>query len=181
MGENPDRFSRKNRSTEGSNGGDTRNRHLVDDGAGDVIKCSGKYCRSCTASFMADCVAICCCPCAVVSFLALAFVKVPWMMGRRCLGLEKKKKKGHESEGKERREGKERDGLIERNENLRKERAMEEGKCQFQTDDETEQKENFCAGIEAESVWMELYQLGHLGFGRVSFSETKERKTVCKR
>ncbi|XP_042501031.1 uncharacterized protein LOC122078900 isoform X2 [Macadamia integrifolia] len=173
--ENPDRFSRKNHSIEGSNGRTTRNRHLVDDGAGDLIKCSGKYCRSCTASFMADCVAICCCPCAVVSFLALAFVKLPWMIGRRCLGLEKKK--GHESERKERRKGKERDVVIERNGNLRKESAVEERTCQYQSpcgilveDDEAEQKENFRAGIEDESVWMELYQLGHLGFGRVSFS-----------
>ncbi|KAJ4959826.1 hypothetical protein NE237_019736 [Protea cynaroides] len=176
MGENLNRFSRKNRSNEGSNGGATRSGHMIDDGGGDLIECSGKYCRSCSANLMADCVAICCCPCAVVSFLVLAFVKVPWTIGKRCLGLQKKK--DHKSKRKERKKRKDRDGVIERNGSLRKEIAVEEGRYQYQIpcgilvddDDETEQKDKFCAGIEAESIWMELYQLGHLGFGRVSFS-----------
>ncbi|KAL6497536.1 hypothetical protein OROHE_027165 [Orobanche hederae] len=47
--------------------------------------CTGRSCRSCTAGAIADCVAVCCCPCAVVSLLALAFVKLPWAVARKCL------------------------------------------------------------------------------------------------
>ncbi|KAF8390420.1 hypothetical protein HHK36_024946 [Tetracentron sinense] len=145
MEENPSRFSHKNRKTKDSKTGMTRkNRYPVDD-AGDLIECSGQYCRSCTASLLADCVAVCCCPCAVLSLLALAFVKVPLMVGRRCLGLGKKK--GRRLNGKK-------DGVIERNGSSRKERELEvPGGV-----GEEEQKENFCARFEAERVWLELYQ-----------------------
>ncbi|BBH00417.1 hypothetical protein Prudu_010396 [Prunus dulcis] len=65
-------------------------RYAVDD-AGDRIECSGKYCKSCSGALIADCVALCCCPCALLNLLTLAFVKVPWMVGRKCLGLGKSK------------------------------------------------------------------------------------------
>jgi len=35
---------------------------------------------------IADCVALGCCPCAVVSLLGLALVKAPLVVGRRCVG-----------------------------------------------------------------------------------------------
>jgi hypothetical protein len=38
---------------------------------------TGRRCRSCAAVAIADCVALGCCPCAVVSLLALALVKAP--------------------------------------------------------------------------------------------------------
>lgn len=62
------------------------------DEIGDGIECSCRYCGSCTATMIADCVAICCCPCAVLNFLAFAFVKVPWIVGKRFLRLGKKNK-----------------------------------------------------------------------------------------
>ncbi|KAF5180428.1 hypothetical protein FRX31_029985 [Thalictrum thalictroides] len=72
---------------------------------------------------------------------------------------------------------------MERDGNLRKERrvVMEEGNNNIFTAnvdvdvDGDESSENFCASFEAERVWFEMYQLGHLGFGRVSFSGVPER------
>ncbi|XP_061993753.1 uncharacterized protein LOC133711666 [Rosa rugosa] len=70
-----------------------------DDADGDRVECSGKYCLSCSAGMIADCVVLCCCPCALVKVLTLAFVKVQWMVGRKCLGLGKNKKKENQSQG----------------------------------------------------------------------------------
>ncbi|KAF8399704.1 hypothetical protein HHK36_015574 [Tetracentron sinense] len=132
MEENPSRVSRKDGTTDGSSTGMTRrSRYPVED-AGDLIECSGEYCRSCTASLLADCLAVCCCPCAVVNLVALAFVK---------------------------------DFVIERDGNSRKDRS---GKGTLEIPSgvvEGEGKENFCARCEADRVWLELYQLGHLSFG----------------
>ncbi|RLM97782.1 uncharacterized protein C2845_PM06G02620 [Panicum miliaceum] len=47
---------------------------------------AGWRCRSCAAAAIADCVALGCCPCAVVSLLGLALVKAPLVVGRRCVG-----------------------------------------------------------------------------------------------
>ncbi|KAF8726734.1 hypothetical protein HU200_019204 [Digitaria exilis] len=47
---------------------------------------AGWRCRSCAAVAIADCVALGCCPCAVVSLLGLALVKAPLVVGRRCVG-----------------------------------------------------------------------------------------------
>ncbi|XP_007031488.2 PREDICTED: uncharacterized protein LOC18600772 [Theobroma cacao] len=169
---NSPRVSRKVR------GGPTwKSRYAVDEG-GDFIECSGKYCRSCTAGVIADCVALCCCPCAVLDLLTLALVKVPWKMGRRCLGLGKKKRKKVEmkrkcktsccccstSGGGDHQVG---DG------NLRERVRVEEGMWEFPTafaEEKEEEIGNLSARLEAERVWLELYQVGHLGFGRVSFT-----------
>ncbi|XP_076944815.1 uncharacterized protein LOC143615603 [Bidens hawaiensis] len=125
----------------------------------DEVKCSGKACQSCTARVIADCVAVCCCPCAVVNFFTLAFLKVPWMMGRRYLSKKKKKKRKLKNEGK--------DGISRKdqgeNEDLGKVTAVE-GK-----DDESGSGK-YSARFEAERVWLELYRVDNLGFGRVSFS-----------
>lgn len=182
MEENPPRVSRKNgthQEEEASGAGPTtrrKSRYSVDDNNGggvDQIECTGKHCKACTAGLIADCVALCCCPCAVVNFLALAFVKVPYMVGKRLwLGLRKKKKRKC---NKQRSESEcvvvERD--IENN-MMRKRKLIEEeerlpeiasGFC------EEEGMENSgSAGFEADRVWLELYQVGHLGFGRVSFT-----------
>ncbi|KAH9605704.1 hypothetical protein KSS87_015507, partial [Heliosperma pusillum] len=61
-----------------------RNNRFTFEESTDTIDCSGEHCRSCAVSLMADCVAVCCCPLALVSLLALAFVKVPYLAGRRC-------------------------------------------------------------------------------------------------
>ncbi|KAL6141655.1 hypothetical protein ACLB2K_059943 [Fragaria x ananassa] len=66
-----------------------KRRYPIDDDNGDRVECSDKYCRSCSADMIGDCVALCCCPCALVNLLTLALVKVSWMVGRKCLGLVK--------------------------------------------------------------------------------------------
>ncbi|XVF16394.1 hypothetical protein REPUB_Repub10bG0027800 [Reevesia pubescens] len=163
------RKSRRYEIEEGNNGG------------GDLIECSGKYCRSCTAGVIADCVALCCCPCALLNFLTLALVKVPWKIGRKCLGLGKNKKKkkrkckksccsnccsSSSNEGND-----DDDQFGDDHGNLRERIRVEEGIWEFSTEvDQEEELRNFSARFEAERVWFELYQVGHLGFGRVSFT-----------
>ncbi|CAA7038696.1 unnamed protein product [Microthlaspi erraticum] len=149
-------------------------------------KCSGKRCRSWAAAAIADCVALCCCPCAVFNLLTLAFVKVPWMIGRKCLGRGGRSKKPRKKIKREERyhhqwrsetakggsggccgggDGEVDDHrfVVERDGSLTKE---EEKTASFRGEDET----RISARVEAERVWLELYQIGHLGFGRVSFT-----------
>ncbi|TXG54671.1 hypothetical protein EZV62_019927 [Acer yangbiense] len=180
----------KNKAAEG--GPTTRRksrriRYAVDDhhnggGSGDLIECSGKYCRSCTAGLIADCVALCCCPCAVLNILALAFVKIPYKVGKRCLGLGKNKDKvkrkckkveGHDHHG----------FVVERDhENLRNKGRADKGILEIVSspsgliiDDEDQDHQEMSSSSsarfdEAEKVWLELYQVSHLGFGRLSFT-----------
>ncbi|XP_077242593.1 uncharacterized protein LOC143883118 [Tasmannia lanceolata] len=148
--------------------GRTRSRSTADE-AGDHVECTCEFCRTCSASLVGDTVAVCCCPCAVVNLLALAFVKIPWLVGRRCMRLLKKKRNGvgcKSKMGKRRVEWK---GVIERDVSLRK---QEEGEVEFNVGvgEGEKKRDDFCARVEAERVWMELYQMGHLGFGRVSFT-----------
>ncbi|KAJ0111042.1 hypothetical protein Patl1_02759 [Pistacia atlantica] len=158
MEENPPRVSRREGiqgAGKGGGGPTRRNRYAVAvDDSGDLIECSGKYCRSCTTGLVADCVALCCCPCAVVSILALAFVKIPYMVGRKCLALGKKKRKCKKVEG-----SSSCGFVVERNYG-----DLNKGKL------EIESFELFGEGLEADRVWLELYQVGHLGFGRISFT-----------
>ncbi|XP_047313382.1 uncharacterized protein LOC124916676 [Impatiens glandulifera] len=141
------------------------------------IKCNDKCCRSCAAGMIADSVAICCCPCSVVSFLALALVKAPLMICRRCLGLGKNER---------RREERNKKRVCEKNSNNRDMGGIcrvEEGTSEIvfaigdekeendeEDDQEQKEKENLSGRFEAERIWLELHQLGHLGFvkGQVS-------------
>ncbi|OVA17002.1 hypothetical protein BVC80_9043g46 [Macleaya cordata] len=140
------------------------------------IECSGQNCKSCTATVVADCVAICCCPCAVVNFLTLTLVKVPFTMGRRCLRLMKKKCPMLGKKERRKRNDKADTGVIERSiisvQNCNKEGSLAslEGNLEIPIGSVVNGPENFCARVEAERVWLELYQVGHLGFGRVSFT-----------
>ncbi|XP_075507326.1 uncharacterized protein LOC142544139 [Primulina tabacum] len=126
---------------------------------GDSIGCTGKSCQSCTAGVIADCVAVCCCPCAVVNLLALAFLKLPWAVARRCLRHRKTKRNQIIVEEAARKwcEG-------DLDEILRKSRACE-GISGIAMEEEVSGK--ICAGFEIEEIW---YEVGHLGFGRVSFT-----------
>lgn len=118
-----------------------RDPHAGEDGQ---PKCSGK---SCTAGVIADCVALCCCPCALVNLLTLAFVKVPYMIGKKCLIKRKKKKK-------------------------KKVNVMESQRSEEMEWVGNESSSNNWSGrFEEEKIWLELYQIGHLGFGRLSFTE----------
>ncbi|KAI3500879.1 hypothetical protein L1887_36706 [Cichorium endivia] len=135
-----------------------KHRYPVEEGGpGDPdVGCSGKSCRSCTAGAIADCVAVCCCPCAVVNFFTLTFLKLPWMMGRKCLGLNNKKKKKLKNDEKE----KDRSGILRKVEGL---------ESKSENLEENDEKHEHSARFEAE-VWLELYKVDELGFGRVSFT-----------
>nr|GMC67214.1 uncharacterized protein LOC109180278 [Ipomoea batatas] len=137
-----------------------------DDGTGDRrIKCTGKSCKACTAGVIADCVAVCCCPCAVVDCLVLALFKVPWKVGRRCLQMRKKKKRGGGSGRRQLDNGGSDDGISRTG--MVEEGALEIALSEFGNGEE-ELKDSFSARFDAEEeVWLELYQVGHLGFGRV--------------
>ncbi|KAF8103744.1 hypothetical protein N665_0185s0018 [Sinapis alba] len=174
----PHRVSRKDQSgSHRSNG--------TDNEAAPRVKCSGERCRSWAAAAIADCVALCCCPCAVVNLLTLALVKVPWMIGRKCIGLSKKRRKKINRERDDQRfhhhrrsetvsggccgggdrEFDDHRFVVERDGSLTKEE--EEKPVSLKGEDEA----RVSARVEAERVWLELYQIGHLGFGRVSFTQ----------
>lgn len=176
MNEWPSTVARKNRPQEATrNCAPARNyhRHAMEaDAAGDSIKCTGKSCQSCTGGLIADCVAICCCPCAVVNILAFAFLKVPWTIGKRALKLGKKKLRMNSKrsthldlEG---------DSCGSRVVGMGLEK---QGTSEFEAE---ELKKSFSARFEKEDeeLWFELYQVGHLGFGRVSF--TGIPSSLCK-
>ncbi|XP_022873424.1 uncharacterized protein LOC111392332 [Olea europaea var. sylvestris] len=138
-----------------------RNRQAVEDDDGvDKITCTGKSCQSCTAGVIADCVAVCCCPCAVVNLLALAFIKVPWMVGRKWFGM-----------GKKNRQLKEKRRKCERSYSdccgdtfgISGKGRVNGGTVLEIVSPEEELPDNFSAGFEDEEIF-------HLGFGRVSFT-----------
>ncbi|KAJ8531072.1 hypothetical protein K7X08_025803 [Anisodus acutangulus] len=144
-------------------------RHAVlddDEDNGDPIECSGKSCKACTGGLIADCVAVCCCPCAVVNILALAFLKIPWLVGRKCLRMAKKKKKKDDKSNycysTDRVDSVEGEG--------EEEVEVEISGIVTSNFGQEELKDSFRARIDAEEVWLELYQVGHMGFGRVSFT-----------
>ncbi|TQD89243.1 hypothetical protein C1H46_025202 [Malus baccata] len=43
--------------------------YAVKDGAEDRIECTRRYCKSCSDVLIADCMVLCCCPCALVQHL----------------------------------------------------------------------------------------------------------------
>ncbi|XP_062106863.1 uncharacterized protein LOC133818161 [Humulus lupulus] len=159
----PPRVSRKN----GTRTHSRKTERQTEDDGGDQIKCSGKSCRSCAAALIADCVALCCCPCAVINFLTFALVKVPWAVGRKCFGRWKKKKKTNKRKGLESKRKCEKGHRYNDSESsvVQGERWwMDEGIMEISSS--SEEKND---SVE-DSVWLELYQIGHLGFGRVSFT-----------
>ncbi|KAF6157384.1 hypothetical protein GIB67_004322 [Kingdonia uniflora] len=129
-----------------------RDHHPTVVDGGNKIKCSGDQCSSCTATIVADCIAVCCCPCAIINLVILAFVKVPLLLGRKFWRLMRNK-------GRKRMKEKGRDGRVI------------EGICNEKVEISRIGEGNFCPSDEAERVWLELYEVGHLGFGRVSIEE----------
>ncbi|ERN06678.1 hypothetical protein AMTR_s00058p00201770 [Amborella trichopoda] len=127
----------------------------------ECVKCSGSSCGSCTAGIVVDCVAICCCPCSVIDILFLALVKVPWMVGAKSLRFLKRKickRKGDL-------------GMRERE---LKQRISFSDEISTEVSESGESGERLCPWFEAEKVLMELVDVGHLGFGRVSFKELRQ-------
>ncbi|XP_050224859.1 uncharacterized protein LOC126674457 [Mercurialis annua] len=145
-----------------------KNRYDPDEG-GDLIECSGKFCKSCTGGLIADCVAICCCPCALLHLLALAFVKAPFMIGKKCFRRVKKKKRNKLSSNLQ-------VLTAQGGDNLEKikieDEILEIVNSGFNGGEEDDDGGGgVSARFEAvEKVWLEFYQNGHLGFGRVSFT-----------
>ncbi|KAI3748087.1 hypothetical protein L6452_10946 [Arctium lappa] len=143
--------------------GITKTKQVEEEGGGG----GGKSCQSCTARAIADCVAVCCCPCAVVNFFTLAFLKLPWMMGRKCLLDKKKKKKMMKKKKKMLKD--DIVGVISRKEEEKDDGAL--GKASANGGELEEGSHNkYSARFEAEKVWSELYRVDNLGFGRVSFN-----------
>lgn len=115
------------------------------------VGCSGKSCRSCTGRVIADCIAVCCCPCAVINLFTLTFLKLPWMIGRKCIGLVHKKKKKSIINNEKK--------ISDRNGVSRKDEGLETKSENLKALEEVEEK-----------VWLELYKVDQFGFGRVSVS-----------
>ncbi|XP_058773139.1 uncharacterized protein LOC131647248 [Vicia villosa] len=169
MDENPKKTSSskttRHKSRSKGNEHTSKRFNTADDSEVDSIECSGKYCKSCTTGLVADCVALCCCPCVVLHCFALAFIKAPWVMGRKCLGLgsknkNKKKRCCHKKKCKM--------GHKDVDDVVLEEKKDEDLHVGWPTSPMDSAHVN--VGFEAEKVWHELYQIGHLGFGRVSFS-----------
>ncbi|PIN04689.1 hypothetical protein CDL12_22780 [Handroanthus impetiginosus] len=137
-------------------------RHMVEEDVGDPVACTGKSCQSCTAGVIADCVAVCCCPCAVVNILTLAFVKLPLAVARRCIERRRKRRRRRTLEEKR---NVDTDGISERG-------RVEEGTSEIVLSviGDEELNDHFRAEFTADDVWLELHEVGHLGFGRVSFT-----------
>ncbi|CAA2994592.1 Hypothetical predicted protein [Olea europaea subsp. europaea] len=116
---------------------------MAEDGGGEAIVCNGKSCQSCTAGMIADCIAVCCCPCVVVNILAFAFLKLPWMVARKYLGLGKKREcemiYGHN--------GRETYETWEKG-------TGDEGSLKIVGEEETMNR-----AFEEEEVWLELYKI----------------------
>ncbi|GMH24205.1 hypothetical protein Nepgr_026048 [Nepenthes gracilis] len=170
MDENPPQVSHEKRIHKTSRSRDKRSWRFAAEDAGDSVKCSGNRCESCTAALIADCVAICCCPVAILSLLALAFFEVPYMVGRRCLSFVTRKEMKRKCERIERASD---DFVMGRDVNFTSGREKE-GKSDiaFEFGDEgMEQRKSFSAGeFEAENFFDELFMVGQQGFGRVSFT-----------
>ncbi|KAL3629207.1 hypothetical protein CASFOL_026429 [Castilleja foliolosa] len=142
--------------------------HPVEEDGGDTVACNGKSCRSCTAGVIADCVAVCCCPCGVVNILTLAFLKLPLAVARRSIGGWRKKSKQDKVEEKSGGDG-----------------SLGEGRAEDGTSEivsAAEAGDGVCGpaatgggglgndDFGAEDVWLELHEVEQMGFGRVSFS-----------
>nr|GMD01170.1 uncharacterized protein LOC109158090 [Ipomoea batatas] len=142
----------RGRDDESSNDAVSRkNHHRSGDVAGDEIACTGKACKLCTAGMIADCVAVCCCPCAVVDILVLALFKVPWTLGRKWL---RKRRNGGGARRicSRRSEGIPRMGSVE-DETL----GMGSSVSVFGIREQGG-KDNFSARFDSEEVWFDLYQ-----------------------
>ncbi|KAG9140713.1 hypothetical protein Leryth_006905 [Lithospermum erythrorhizon] len=171
MDETPSPSSTSRNGSTTRNGRKIQQRHAAEEEDGvDPIKCTGKSCKSCTAGVIADCVAVCCCPCAVVDILAFTFLKIPYLMGRRWLTkgrmkmVKKKNRKERPSAEDDERGVVVMGGINGNSRKVREEVALENEVMELGNE---ELKDNFSA---EEDVWLELYRIGHLGFGRVSFS-----------
>lgn len=138
----------------------------------DQAECTGRSCRSCVAVTLADCIALGCCPCALVSLLGLAFVKAPLAVGSRCVRRLRRR------QGKLRHKKRVRDldlaGALAGAKCASGGGHGEPGTATSKGEDDVVTAASpgpeVAAASDAEKVWLEMYQVGHWGFGRLSFS-----------
>ncbi|KAL5220949.1 hypothetical protein ABZP36_025662 [Zizania latifolia] len=139
----------------------------------DQADCTAQSCWPCVAVTLADCIALGCCPCAVVSLLGLAFVKVPFAVARRCVRRlrrrqgrlrQKKRVRDLDPAGSAKRAA--RGGHAEP--------LAGAGAATLKGQDAdvvaAASPGRDVAASDVEKVWLELYQVGHWGFGRLSVS-----------
>ncbi|XP_062179747.1 uncharacterized protein LOC133884375 [Phragmites australis] len=137
-----------------------------------ATRCTRQSCRTCGASAVASCVALCCCPCAVVSCLTLSLVKAPYVAGRRCAvrlarrRLRKARRvRDLDDDGRLKGElGAFAAVLPQRS----KEWGELPGAAAFVAEGRARAPSSRTDA--AEKVWAEMYQVGLWGFGRLSFS-----------
>ncbi|KAL5228660.1 hypothetical protein ABZP36_016925 [Zizania latifolia] len=158
---------------------------------------AAQSCGTCGASAVASCVALCCCPCAVVSCLTLALVKAPYVAGRRCAArlASKRRRRVHmirpglTTPRKTNRVWDLDDGLQEwlpAGGDVQERKEVDEpGLAAAGASPPGDPNDAISAVGEgndmltrarsrvdaAEKMWVEIYQLGHWGFGRLSFSQ----------
>ncbi|KAF0902933.1 hypothetical protein E2562_022581 [Oryza meyeriana var. granulata] len=143
----------------------------------DQADCTAQSCRSCVAVTLADCIALGCCPCAVVSLLGLAFVKLPLAVARRCVRRLRRR------QGRLRQKKRVRD--LDPAPGAAKRAAAGGGHQELPPGAAATSKGEDDADVvaaaaspgsdvsesdDAEKVWLELYQVGRWGFGRLSVS-----------
>ncbi|KAM3350328.1 hypothetical protein ACQJBY_022857 [Aegilops geniculata] len=158
--------------------------HDGDQGAGpaaapavvDHADCTAQSCRSCVAVSLADCIALGCCPCAVVSLLGLALVKAPLAVGRRCVqrlrrrhGKLQHKKRVRDMDLAGGRPGPSAAAAKCAGGGGHREPGPGEAASKGEDDVATAAYQG-AAVSEEERVWLEMYQVGQWGFGRLSFS-----------
>ncbi|CAD6230505.1 unnamed protein product [Miscanthus lutarioriparius] len=159
----------------------------------DQADCTAQMCRSCVAVTMADAIALGCCPCAVVSLLGLAFVKAPLALARRCLRRLRRRR----GELRHKKRVRDVDGPAAKAKCRRSDAAagghgaMEaldaadaaskgawwglevDARGEAATRAARASNSSSASGrLDAEKVWMEMYRVGHWGFGRLSISMT---------
>ncbi|OEL33102.1 hypothetical protein BAE44_0005879 [Dichanthelium oligosanthes] len=157
----------------------------------DQADCTAQTCRSCVAVTLADVIALGCCPCAVVSLLGLAFVKAPLAVARRCLrrlrrrqGERRHKKRVRDMDpaakakcratgGGGRGHGHSALEALDADAGAKCARGLEADARGGEAATRVARASNSSSGrLDAEKVWMEMYRVGHWGFGRLSISMT---------
>ncbi|KQK04802.1 hypothetical protein BRADI_2g16020v3 [Brachypodium distachyon] len=124
-----------------------RRRH---EGAVVAAPAVGCGCRSCAAATVADCVALGCCPCAVVGLLGLALVRAPLAVGRRL--ARRRRRKTRAVRGKPVRDV----VVVDQPEGPEATAAAGSG------------DKGFAKAEEELAPWLEeMYRAGHWGFGRL--------------
>lgn len=140
----------KNKNSSSSNNISNREKNSVG--------CRSQVC-SCAASFTADCAAICCCPCAILHLLILAFVKVPASFARKALCYARKK------------------AVLRKRPADHKDDHDDEdhrGRYSFSPWSYTDSPATSTGSpappkFDTQKLWAELYEAGHMGFGGPPF------------